>query len=145
MEDLNKVFEDGIEDIDAKLEQLDKELMEKLNTPSPDAKPYSPKETTKVYYLNDENEEVAEEEATKMVMQVFDENDNMIQEVWGTPTKDIPTEEDNAEYTEVYVDDDNNEVSKEEATYVILRKIVDGKVEEEDKYPLEKVEEGMIL
>ena len=145
MEDLNKVFEDGVEEIDAKLEQLDKELMEKLNTPSTDAKPYTPVETTRVYYLNDQNDEVPEEEATKMVMQVFDENDNMIQEVWGTTQKDVPAEDENAEYTEIYVDDNDNEVSKEEATYVILRKIVDGKVEEEDKYPLANLEDGMTL
>lgn len=145
MEDMENVFENGIEEIDKRLAQLDKELMEELNSPAEDAKPHSELTTTKTFYLDENNNEVPEEEATKIVMQIYDEEGNMIKEVWGTTKKDVQTEEDAAEYVEIYVNDEGNEVSKEEATYMIFRKMVDGKVVEEDKFPLVKQEEGMTL
>ena len=93
---------------------------------------------TKIFYLDDNHNFVSEEEATKSVIQVYDKDDNLIEEVWSYKNQEGEELEDNVEYKTVYVDENDNEVKEEEAVYVKFEKYVDNELVSTDKYPVSK-------
>ena len=95
-------------------------------------------ENSKITYLDNDRKIVDKEHATKAVVQVFDDEGNLTQEVWSDLTQKSFEVEDGTETVTLYVDDNNNEVSQELATFIIYRTTKDGKVIYEDKYSLEK-------
>lgn len=95
-------------------------------------------ENSKITYLDNDRKIVDREHATTAVVQVFDDEGNLIQEVWSKLNEKPFEIEEGTETVTIYVDDNNNEVSEELATYIIYRTTKDGKVIYEDKYSLEK-------
>lgn len=95
-------------------------------------------ENSKITYLDNDRKIVDREHATKAVVQVFDDEGNLTQEVWSDLTEKSFEVEEGTETVTLYVDDNNNEVSQDLATFIIYRTTKDGKVIYEDKYSLEK-------
>lgn len=95
-------------------------------------------DNSKIIYLDDERNIVSKEKATSSVIQVFDENGIMIQEVWSKFNQPEFTVEEGTETITIYVNDNNEEVSEEDATFIVYKTVKDGKVIYEDKYSLEK-------
>lgn len=93
---------------------------------------------SKIFYLDDDHNIVDEKDATKSVIQVYDDEGNMTEEVWSYRNQDKPEEDDKSVTTVTYVDDAGNEVKDDEATYIVYKTFVDGKLVSENKYPLSK-------
>lgn len=92
---------------------------------------------SKIFYLDDDHNIVDEKDATKSVIQVYDDAGNMIEEVWSYKNQD-KLKDNNSVTTVTYVDDAGNEVKEEEATYIVYKTFVDDKLVSENKYPLSK-------
>ncbi len=91
----------------------------------------------KVFYMDENHNFVSEEDATVSVIQVFDEDGRMIQEIWRAREPDpIPELGDNETYARIFVDDQGKEVEEELATHIVFRHTVDGVVVSENKYTL---------
>ena len=93
---------------------------------------------TKIFYLDENHNFVSEEEAVKSVVQVYDKDGNLVEEVWSYKNQEGEELEDNAEYKTVYVDENDNVVDEEKAVYVKFEKYVDNELVSTDKYPVSK-------
>ena len=85
-------------------------------------------------YLNDRNEIVPEEEATKRIRQEFDENGNLIQEYL-----EIRQEPDRREEFKVRFEDEfGNEVPEEVAFYAVYERYWNGVLTNQEKVIIER-------
>ena len=147
MEELKNVFDEKtVEQIAAEMEQ--KESQERVLNELEEA-PLGAEPTTmgrsEIFYLDDNNNFVSEDEATKSVIQVYDDNGNMVREVWGSRSEPVVEENSDEQYVTVYVDDDGNEVEQENATFLVMKKFIKDELISEDKYPLSKQKNGPVL
>lgn len=93
---------------------------------------------SKIFYLDDAHNIVDESEATKSVIQIYDENGNMVEEVWSFLKQDNDAEKQDSRTKVVYVDDEDKEVEEEFATHIVYKTYVGDEVISENKYPLSK-------
>ena len=100
--------------------------------------------TKKRLFFDDEGNEVPEEIATRMVVQVFDQNGTMIHEKWAVKNPD-PDFEDDIHYEEIYYDKDGNITQKENAVIVGFKKYISNNFVSEEKYKIDELLEQMKL
>lgn len=92
-----------------------------------------------IFYMDDNHNFVDKDKATIAVIQEFDETGNLINESWSyLKKKEEEKLPDNQEVKVKYVDDNGNEVEKEEATNMIFNTYVDGKLVSTDSFKLIK-------
>lgn len=94
---------------------------------------------SKIFYLDDDHNIVDEKDATKSVIQVYDDEGNMVEEVWSFLNRNNENEQQNTRTVVVYVDEDGVEVPEEDATHIVYKTYdEDNDLVSENKYPLRK-------
>ena len=79
------------------------------------------------------------EEAETYIEQILDEDGQLVREVWYTKNKPEELEVEEGVSVEVlYLDENNNQVEPENASYTVFRKTKDGQIVSENKYPISK-------
>ena len=146
MEDLNKKFDQKtVEQIALEMEQAESKARTLRNQEKPSFEPVDLGKS-EIFYLDDNNNFVDEEAATKSVIQVYDNDGNLAQEVWSTKSvnnqEKMPADQ---QIVTVYVDEEGNEVAQEVASFIVLKKYVKDELVSEEKYPLSNKKNGPIL
>lgn len=100
--------------------------------------PLQDSKNEKIFYLDKNNNLVSEEEAVRSVIQVYDDDGRMIEEVWSVLKEEKNVENDTEKYVMVYVDEEGNEVEQDKASYTEFRKYVEGKLVSQKTYPIIK-------
>lgn len=137
------------EEAKKKREALNAEYEEDLrNRRSDDQDVFTPPEETSVFIYFDADGKVVEtiEEAETYIEQVLDEKGQLVREVWYKKNEtNEQIVEDGVSVEVLYLDENNNQVEPENASYTVFRKTKDGEVLSENKYPISKDFKGMNL
>lgn len=142
---IKKMEEEAKNKRDALNAEYEEELKNRRND-GPDV--YTPPLETSVFIYFDADGKVVEtiEEAETYIEQILDEDGQLVREVWYTKNKPEELEvEDGVSVEVLYLDENNNQVEPENASYTVFRKAKDGEVLSENKYPISKNFKGMNL